>query len=88
MNEDTVKLLGIVALTEALPKRNLKRGQVGTVVELLAPDVFEVEFADAHGHAYQLLPLQADPLLPLLQCPGSGLKSQQCRNWVYSNPHG
>ncbi len=65
MNEDAVKLLDVVALTEALPERKLQRGQVGTVVELLAPGVFEVEFADAHGRTYQMLALRADQLLPL-----------------------
>jgi hypothetical protein len=33
---DTIKLLDVVALTVDLPEYNLWRGQVGTVVELLA----------------------------------------------------
>lgn len=33
---NTVKLLNVVALTVALPEYNLRRGQVGTVVEILA----------------------------------------------------
>jgi hypothetical protein len=41
-----IKLFDVVALTEELPERKLRRGQVGTVVESLAPDVFEVEFTD------------------------------------------
>lgn len=65
MDEDAVKLLDLVALTEALPERKLQRGQVGTVVELLAPGIFEVEFADAHGKTYQMLPLRTEQLLPL-----------------------
>jgi Domain of unknown function (DUF4926) len=44
-----IRLLDVVALTEDLPERRLSRGQVGTVVETLAPDVFEVEFADDEG---------------------------------------
>lgn len=60
-----MKLLDMVALMKALPKYGLKRGQVGTVVELLAPGIFEVEFADAHGHTYQMLPLRTDQLLSL-----------------------
>jgi hypothetical protein len=31
-----IKLLGIVALTEDLPGQNLWRGQVGTIVDILA----------------------------------------------------
>ena len=55
----------MVALTEDLPDQNLKRGQVGTVVEELAPDVFEVEFSDNQGRTYALLALRADQLLVL-----------------------
>ena len=40
-----INLLDVVALVEDLPGAGLRRGQVGTVVELLAPDVFEVELA-------------------------------------------
>jgi hypothetical protein len=61
---DSIKLLDVVALTEDLPHRGLRRGQVGTVVEILA-DAFEVEFADTDGEAYALLPLRADQLMRL-----------------------
>ncbi|MSU77767.1 MAG: DUF4926 domain-containing protein [Gemmataceae bacterium] len=44
-----IQLLDIVALTEDLPNRGLGRGQVGTVVEFLAPDAVEVEFSDDEG---------------------------------------
>ena len=47
-----IKHLDLVALTEDLPNRKLRRGQVGTVVELLDPGVFEVEFTDKHGHTW------------------------------------
>jgi hypothetical protein len=41
--KNTVKLLDVVALTVDLPEYNLWRGQVGTVVELLADGAaFEV----------------------------------------------
>ncbi len=46
------KLLDVVALIADMPGRNLFRGQVGTIVEDLAPDVFEVEFCDDEGHTY------------------------------------
>ena len=54
-----IKLLDVVALTEDLPARKLRRGQVGTVVELLAPDVFEVEFTDNNGRTFASLALRA-----------------------------
>ncbi len=53
-------LLDVVALTEALPERDLSRGQVGTVVETLAPDVFEVEFSDNDARTYATLALHTD----------------------------
>jgi hypothetical protein len=60
-----IKLLDVVALTEDLPERKLPRGQVGTVVEVLAPAVFEVEFTDNDGRAFASLALQAKQLLVL-----------------------
>ena len=60
-----INLLDVVALTEDLPERNLRRGQVGTVVEELAPNVFEVEFSDNEGRTYAMLALKADQLLVL-----------------------
>src|ERR1043166_6285845 len=39
--------LRVVALLEDKPADRLLAGQVGTVVELLAPDAFEVEFLDS-----------------------------------------
>ncbi|NLA41500.1 MAG: DUF4926 domain-containing protein [Smithella sp.] len=62
---ENIKLLDVVALTEELPARKLRRGQVGTVVELLGQDVFEVEFADNDGRTYGSLALKEDQLLVL-----------------------
>lgn len=59
------KLLDIVALTEDLPGRGLRRGSVGTIVESLGPGVFEVEFSDDEGKTYATAALQADQLLVL-----------------------
>jgi hypothetical protein len=64
MNNE-IRLLDVVALTKDLPERGLSRGQVGTVVELLAPGVFEVEFSDDNGCTYASLALQANELLVL-----------------------
>ena len=44
---------------------DLYRGQVGTVVESLAPDVFEVEFSDNEGRTYASLALKVEQLLVL-----------------------
>jgi hypothetical protein len=63
--EATIQLLDVVALTSDLPDRGLLRGQVGTVVEVLSPGTFEVEFSDDEGHAYSQLALPAGQLLVL-----------------------
>ena len=60
-----IQILDVVALTQDVPKRGLTRGQVGTVVESLAPDVFEVEFCDNEGRTYAELALRADQLMVL-----------------------
>lgn len=61
----SIKLLDTVALLDDLPKRRLKRGEVGTVVEILADNVYEVEFCDDEGRTYAELALRRDQLIPL-----------------------
>ena len=60
-----IELLDVVALTEDWAARGLLRGQVGTVVEVLAPGVFEVEFSDDDGRTYASLAVPADRLMVL-----------------------
>ena len=62
---DNVQLLDVVALTDDLLDRELRRGQVGTVVEQLAPGVSEVEFSDDQGRTYASLALKANQLMTL-----------------------
>ena len=61
----SIKLLDTVALLEDVPERKLKRGEVGTVVEILTPHVYEVEFCDDDGQTYAELALRSDQLVPL-----------------------
>jgi hypothetical protein len=63
------ELLDVVALTEDRPDVGLVRGQVGTIVETLAPGVFEVEFSDDQGKTYAMLPLKAELLIVLHTSP-------------------
>jgi hypothetical protein len=51
------------------PEQGLVAGQVGTVVEVLAPGVFEVEFLDSHGRTFGLAELRRDELLALIHEP-------------------
>ena len=62
-----VKLLDAVALLEDVQAGDvlLKRGEVGAVVEILAPDVYEVEFCDGQGGAYAFASLRGAQLLVL-----------------------
>lgn len=66
-----IKLLDVVALVDDLPEQGLERGAVGTVVEFLAPDVFEVEFSDNGGQPYAMLPLRSGQLLVLKDRPAT-----------------
>ena len=69
MQNTPVKLLDVVALLEDKPSERLVAGQVGTVVELLAPGVFEVEFLDANGRTVAITELTRSDLLVLKHAP-------------------
>jgi hypothetical protein len=64
-----LELLSVVALLEDLPASGLKRGQVGTIVESLAPGVYEVEFSDDGGRTYASLAVRREQLMQLLHQP-------------------
>jgi hypothetical protein len=57
--------LAAVALLEDTATPPLRRGQVGTVVERLAPGVYEVEFGDDEGRTLASVALGRDQLLPV-----------------------
>ena len=60
-----IQLLDTVALVSDLPDLGLAAGEVGAVVEVLAPDAFEVEFCDESGYTYGLHTLRAHQLVRL-----------------------
>lgn len=62
---EEVKLLDVVALLEDVPAERLRRGEVGTVVEVLAPEVYEVEFSDDEGRTYAMLALRREQIMLL-----------------------
>ena len=67
---DEIKLLDVTALLEDVPAEGLRRGEVGTVVEVFTeqpdiPGAFLVEFSDNTGEAYAFVALRADQLLRL-----------------------
>lgn len=64
--QDQFKLLDVVTLIVDLPAYNLWRGQVGTIVEILADgEAFEVEFSDRDGRTYESLGLRPDQIMLL-----------------------
>ena len=60
-----IELLAEVALLRDIPARGLVRGQVGTVVEALSGDAFEVEFSDNQGRTYSTAAVSSDDLVRL-----------------------
>ena len=72
MINSTSKLLDVVALTVDLPQYNLWRGQVGTIVEMLADGAaFEVEFSDRNGRTYESIGLRPEQIMVLHFEPAS-----------------
>lgn len=69
---NTINLLDVVALTVDLPQYNLWRGQVGSVVEILANGTaFEVEFSDRTGRTYESIGLRPEQIMRLRFEPAS-----------------
>jgi len=64
-----MNLYDVVALTVDLPAEGLKRGQVGTIVEIWKPGVYEVEFSDTNGVTYAMVALSAENLMTLYWHP-------------------
>jgi hypothetical protein len=60
-----IEMLSVAALLEDIPEKGLRRGQVGTVVERLAPGVYEIEFSDDTGRTYASLALGSNRVMHL-----------------------
>ena len=66
---DEIKLLDVVALTIHLPQYNLRRGEIGAVVECYPDHTYDVEFVAQDGYTYALVTLRGDQLIPLREKP-------------------
>ncbi|SHE39320.1 protein of unknown function [Fodinibius roseus] len=60
-----IKELDTVALLKNIPKKNLSKGQVGTVVEKLDSNTFEIEFSNAKGETILTIPVKKRDLILL-----------------------
>lgn len=69
MKTTPAKLLDVVAVLVDKPAFQLAAGQVGTIVEVLAPDVFEVEFCNSQGNTLGFAELRRDEFLILRHEP-------------------
>ncbi len=60
-----IKELNSIALLKNIPKKNLSKGQVGTVVEKLDENTFEIEFTNSNGETILTTPLPEKDLILL-----------------------
>ncbi len=84
-----IKLHDVVTLTEDIPEHNLKRGEVGTVVEILADgEAYEVEFSDDNGQMYKCTSFLASQLTLLQEKPiKKNAAAQRLIKWMGKPPH-
>lgn len=66
---ENINLLDVVALLSDMPEEKLKKGQVGTVVEVFDAENVEVEFADKQGRTISSCAVHQSNLLKLLHEP-------------------
>jgi ribosomal 30S subunit maturation factor RimM len=65
MKTREIKILDVVALLKAIENEGTVLGQVGTVVESLAPGIFEVEFSNKKGETIAMVPVSEKDLILL-----------------------
>ena len=66
---ETFNELDVVGLTTDLAEKHLRRGTLGTVLEVLDTDTYLIEFADKQGVAYSFVVLNASQLLKVWHEP-------------------
>ena len=60
---ENLKLHDIVALTNPIPDHNLRRGEIGVVVDIGPDNQYLLEFADRNGIPYATPTVGADGLM-------------------------
>ncbi len=66
---ESLNVLDVVVLTTDLPAEKLKKGSLGTIVEVFEGGTFLVEFADLNGIPYALPVLLIAQLTKVYQEP-------------------
>lgn len=60
-----IEVLDTVVLEKEMPTHKLKKGDIGTVVEMYEPDGIEVEFVTGSGKTQALLTLKITDVRPI-----------------------
>ena len=60
-----MELLSVVAILKDMPEEGVVRGQVGTLVEGLAPGVWLVEFSDKMGRTCALVDVKEEEMVAM-----------------------
>lgn len=63
--KNEIKPFTVIALLCNISEKKLQKGQVGTVVEKLGHDTFEVEFCDKNGQTIASTSIKTDQILVL-----------------------
>ena len=61
----TYRVLDTIVLDRDLPEHGLRKGDLGSVVEIYEPDGLEVEFVTASGRSAALLTLNSRDVRPV-----------------------
>jgi hypothetical protein len=61
----TYRVLDTIVLDRDLPEHGLRKGDLGSVVEIYEPDGLEVEFVAASGRSAALLTLNGQDVRPV-----------------------
>ncbi len=69
MKEQQLEILDAIVLDKDLPALGLRRGTLGTIVEVINADTFLVEFSAPNGESYAMEFLKAAQLLKVHQQP-------------------
>ena len=66
---ENLTLLDVVVLTRPMPALNLRKGEMGTIIEALDKEYFLVEFVDTKGITYAMTPVAATSLMKVYYEP-------------------
>ena len=70
--------LDVVVMNTDLPAQGLKRGDLGTVVDIYGPDALEVEFVTASGRTQALITLKPSDIREVGDGRSGGRSSNRC----------